>query len=100
MPDLMSVYVAVVSFCFGSVLGSFFGLAAVRLPSGKSVVRPGSYCDSCGHELRLRDLVPILSWLVLRGRCRYCGAKIPAWYFGLELACGAAAAAVVLQLRR
>lgn len=100
MMDLASVYVAAVSFGFGSILGSFFGLAAVRVPAGTSVVRPGSRCDACGHRLRPGDLVPVLSWLLLRGRCRYCGARIPAWYLWLELAFGAAAAAAALWLER
>jgi len=61
---------------FGLAVGSFLNLCIDRLPRGKSIVRPGSHCDSCNQELKAADLVPILSYIWLGGRCRYCGARI------------------------
>jgi leader peptidase (prepilin peptidase)/N-methyltransferase len=82
---------AAVAFAYGAVLGSFLGLCAGRLAKGESVVRPGSRCDSCGYPLAPGDLVPVASWLLLRGRCRYCGSRIPARLVLLEAGLGAAA---------
>lgn len=64
-------------FCVGSCIGSFLQLAAIRLPSGKSIVSPSSHCDSCGKKLRKIDMMPVISYLFLRGRCRECNARIP-----------------------
>lgn len=71
---------------FGLVVGSFMTVAVYRLPRGVSVVRPRSRCPSCGAEIGARDNVPVLSWLLLRGRCRRCGEAISAEYPLLELA--------------
>jgi leader peptidase (prepilin peptidase)/N-methyltransferase len=57
-------------------IGSFLGVLVTRLPEGRSVVGGRSACDHCGHALGPADLIPIASWLALRGRCRYCDAKI------------------------
>jgi leader peptidase (prepilin peptidase)/N-methyltransferase len=57
-------------------IGSFLGLLAERLPRGQDFVRGRSQCDSCSHRLAVRDLLPVASWLWLRGRCRYCRARI------------------------
>jgi leader peptidase (prepilin peptidase)/N-methyltransferase len=57
----------------------------MRLPAGRAVARGRSTCDHCGHKLGPADLVPIASWLVARGRCRYCGALVTPLYLGLEL---------------
>ena len=65
------------AFLIGASVGSFLNLAADRLPSGRSIVSPGSYCEACEHTLGSLDLVPILSYLWLRGKCRHCSAPIP-----------------------
>jgi leader peptidase (prepilin peptidase)/N-methyltransferase len=67
-------------------LGSFLNVVAARVPLRRSVVRPASACMSCGHELAWRDNVPVLSWLLLRGRCRSCGTSISWVYPAVELA--------------
>lgn len=54
----------------GLVVGSFLNVVIHRVPAGASVVRPPSACPRCGHRIRARDNVPVVSWLVLRGRCR------------------------------
>jgi leader peptidase (prepilin peptidase)/N-methyltransferase len=77
---------AVVALPFGLVVGSFMTVAVHRLPKGESVVRPRSRCPACGAEIGARDNVPVLSWLLLRGRCRRCGERISVEYPLLELA--------------
>lgn len=67
-------------------VGSFLALLADRLPRGESAVAPGSHCRSCASPLRLRDLLPVLSFVLSRGRCRYCGAVIAPWHLYSELA--------------
>jgi len=71
----------------GPVAGSFIGLLTLRLPAEKAVVAGRSACGSCGRTLGPIDLVPIISFLVLRGRCRACGGAIPRRYLAIELAC-------------
>jgi leader peptidase (prepilin peptidase)/N-methyltransferase len=88
---------AVVALPFGLVVGSFMTVAVYRLPKGESVVRPRSRCTACGAEIGARDNVPVLSWLLLRGRCRRCGERISVEYPLLELA---AAGLVVLAAIR
>ena len=75
----------------GAALGSFLNVVVARVPAGESVVRPGSRCPRCRAPIAWYDNVPVLSWLVLRGRCRRCGVAIPLRYPAVELA-GAAAA--------
>jgi len=67
-------------------IGSFLGVLAVRLADGRPVLWGRSTCDACGHKLGARDLVPILSWAVSRGRCRYCGVRVGWFYPGVEVA--------------
>jgi leader peptidase (prepilin peptidase)/N-methyltransferase len=72
----------------GLVIGSFLNVVAYRLPRGESIVKPRSRCTTCGTEVRSRDNIPLLSWLVLRGRCRHCSAQISARYPAVELVTG------------
>lgn len=62
---------------FGLAVGSFLNLCTDRLPLRKSIISPPSHCDACQQRLKTWDLVPLFSYLWLRGRCRYCGAHIP-----------------------
>lgn len=84
----MLLPVVVLSAVCGLVIGSFLNVVVWRVPRGESVVSPPSACPRCGHEIRRRDNVPVLSWLVLRGRCRDCGAPISARYPMVEAATG------------
>lgn len=77
----------------GGAVGSFLNVCIDRLPAGKSLVHPPSRCDACGRRLTLIDLVPVLSYIFLRGRCRYCHSGIPLRVPGVEI-CGAAAFAL------
>jgi leader peptidase (prepilin peptidase)/N-methyltransferase len=78
----------------GLLLGSFLNVVAHRLPRGISLVAPASRCPSCEHPIRPLDNVPVLSWLLLRGRCRDCGAAIAARYPLVEAGTAALFAAV------
>jgi len=73
----------------GAVLGSFLNVVRVRLPEGRSLVTPPSSCPSCGERVRPWDNVPILSWILLRGRCRFCRHAI-SWHYPVVEALGAA----------
>jgi leader peptidase (prepilin peptidase)/N-methyltransferase len=79
----------------GALIGSFLNVVIHRLPRGESLVTPGSHCPACGAPVRSFDNVPVLSWLVLRGRCRSCGAPISMRYPAVELLTAASFAAVV-----
>jgi leader peptidase (prepilin peptidase)/N-methyltransferase len=80
----------------GLVIGSFLNVVAHRLPRKQSLVRPASRCPRCGTPIGPYDNVPVLSWLLLRGRCRSCGEPIPARYPLVELTTGLLYGAVVL----
>lgn len=81
--------VATIAGLFGLVLGSFLNVCIVRLPRHESVVRPRSKCPRCGRMIAWYDNIPVLSWLVLRGRCRGCALPISPLYPLVELATGA-----------
>ena len=90
----VAAYYAVVAGVFGALLGSFLNVVAHRLPLGESVVRPRSRCPRCTSPIRAVDNLPVLSWLLLRGRCRSCGEPIPVRYPLVELATALLFAAV------
>ena len=81
----------------GAAVGSFLNVAAYRLPLRQSIVRPRSRCTSCDTQIASYDNVPILSWLMLRGRCRSCGAAIPVRYPLVEALTAALFVAVALR---
>lgn len=83
------VFGAVVALLFGLVIGSFLNVLVHRLPRGQSVVRPGSRCPQCGAPVRGRDNIPLVSWLLLRARCRDCRAPISPLYPFVEVVNGA-----------
>ena len=76
----MQIYYTVISFIFGVVLGSFYNVVAYRLPKGESLIHPSSHCTNCNHKLGASELVPIFSFLFLKGRCKNCGCKI-SWFY-------------------
>jgi len=92
--------VAGVAAVFGLIFGSFINVVAYRIPADMSVVSPPSACPSCEHPIRHRDNIPLISWLLLRGRCRDCNARISARYPIVELATAVlfSAAVVVIGL--
>jgi leader peptidase (prepilin peptidase) / N-methyltransferase len=84
---------------FGLVLGSFLNVVVYRTPMHLSIVRPGSFCPRCDHEISPIDNVPVLSWLVLRGRCRSCRNPISVRYPLVEAGTAAAFAGIAATLR-
>jgi leader peptidase (prepilin peptidase)/N-methyltransferase len=79
----------------GAVVGSFLNVVIWRLPRGASLAAPGSHCPTCERPIAPYDNIPVVSWLVLRGRCRHCGSRISLRYPLVELLTAAAFAAVV-----
>jgi leader peptidase (prepilin peptidase)/N-methyltransferase len=86
----VQLYFYAVSLLLGVVLGSFLNVVIYRLPRSQSLVRPGSRCPSCGTPIRWYDNIPVISWLVLRGRCRACEVRIPIRYPLVEAITGIA----------
>lgn len=74
----IGIYVMV--FLFGITIGSFLNVCIYRLPTGESLVKRNSHCMTCGAEIKRYDLIPLFSWLILRGKCRACGSKISGRY--------------------
>lgn len=81
------IYTAIFAI-LGLAIGSFINVCIDRLPAGQSIISPPSHCPSCQHHLAGKDLVPLFSYILLGGRCRYCRAPIPKRIFLLELATG------------
>ena len=92
MPALFEIVAAGV---LGGLIGSFLNVVIWRLPRGESIVSPGSRCPSCERPIAPYDNLPVVSWLLLRGRCRHCAAPISARYPLVELVTALAFAAVV-----
>jgi leader peptidase (prepilin peptidase)/N-methyltransferase len=82
---LVTGVVAVACGIFGLLVGSFLNVVVWRVPRKESVLHPGSHCPECDHDIAPYDNVPVASWVVLRGRCRHCGAHISARYPAVEL---------------
>lgn len=92
------IFVSIVFFVYGTVIGSFLNVVICRIPKKESIVKGRSHCVSCGHTLSWIDLFPILSHLFLRGKCRYCGAKVSWRYSFVETLCGLSYAAAFIFL--
>ena len=74
----------------GLVFGSFYLVVATRLPEEKSIIKPGSHCDNCNHLLKWYELIPVISYMLQKGKCRSCGAKIPFLTVIIEIITGVA----------
>ncbi|MFS0704172.1 A24 family peptidase [Cellulomonas sp. 179-A 9B4 NHS] len=94
----MTAVLLVLAGLVGLAIGSFLNVVVWRVPRGESVVSPPSACPRCGHGIRPRDNVPVLGWLLLRGRCRDCGEPIAARYPLVEAATGLAFVAATAWL--
>ena len=81
-------YFASLSFVLGAIVGSFLNVCIYRVPAKRSIVKPGSHCYQCGSHVAWYDNVPIVSYLVLRGHCRHCGAGFSSRYMWIELLTG------------
>lgn len=72
----MDIVYLIIFFIFGLFMGSFYTVIGLRLPKHESFLKGRSHCDSCNHELKFIDMIPLLSYILLRGKCRYCKKKI------------------------
>lgn len=84
----MNIFLYIILFIMGSLFGSFYTLAVYRIPKKQDIIHTHSYCPNCNHKLGLLDLFPIISYIALRGKCRYCKEKIRPRYFILEILSG------------
>ncbi|MEI4769411.1 prepilin peptidase [Psychrobacillus sp. FJAT-51614] len=94
----MEIVITILFFIYGLIFGSFFNVVGLRIPKGESIVRPPSHCTVCDRNLTTRDLVPVFSYLFLRGKCRGCGTKIHWMYPVMELVTGLLFAFAYFQL--
>ena len=94
---LMSAWAPALAFLFGALWGSFANVVIYRVPRDLSVVRPGSRCPGCEAPIAWYDNIPVLSYLLLRGQCRRCGAKISLRYLVVELLAGIMSFALYMQ---
>ncbi len=92
----MTAALTVLAGIIGLAIGSFLNVCADRLPHSESVAADRSHCDSCRRQIRTRDLIPVVSYVVLKGRCRDCGARIPRRVVAVELVTGLTFAALYL----
>lgn len=93
----LGVLIAVIVGALGLAVGSFLNVVIWRVPRGESIVHPPSACPRCGTRIRARDNIPVLSWLILRGRCRDCGEPISRRYPAVELVTGVLFALVAVR---
>lgn len=84
----MTVLTVGIAVVLGVIIGSFLNVVITRVPEGLSIVSPRSKCPVCQQEIAKRDNIPIVSWLILRGRCRGCGTPIPVFYPVVEVVSG------------
>ena len=84
----MDILLYIIIFIMGTVFGSFFTLAVYRIPKRQDITHTHSYCPNCNHKLGFLDLIPVFSYIFLRGKCRYCKQKIRPRYFILEILSG------------
>ncbi len=84
----MEVYYLIVFFILGTVLASFYNVVGYRLPKGESIIYPRSHCPNCKHDLSFLEMIPILSFVIQKGRCKNCQTKIAKFYPIIELSGG------------
>lgn len=84
----MEIIIYILIFIIGATLGSFFTLATYRIPLNQDITHKRSYCPNCNHKLGFFDLIPILSYIFLKGKCRYCKEKIHPRYLIFEIISG------------
>ena len=85
---VIDIITYIIIFCIGTLFGSFFTLAVYRIPLGKNITHERSFCPNCNHKLTFLDMIPILSYICLGGKCRYCKQKIRPRYLMLEILSG------------
>jgi leader peptidase (prepilin peptidase)/N-methyltransferase len=93
----LTAYIITITAALGLIMGSFLNCMAWRMTHSESVLKGRSHCASCNHVLGALDLVPVVSWLLLKGRCRYCGRKISPRYPAAELVTAVVFVSLVLR---
>ena len=81
---MLEVYI----FIMGLLFGSFYNVVGMRLPNNESIVFPGSHCEKCNHKLKWFENIPLISYIILGGKCSNCKTKISIWYPAIELFTG------------
>lgn len=81
----ITIYICVLTVVLGACMGSFLNCMAWRIVHGESVLHGRSHCDVCGHVLGAGDLIPVVSYIIHKGRCKYCGAKLSAGHVFAEV---------------
>ena len=84
----MEVYNIIFMFIIGTIFGSFYNVVGYRLPIGKSIVSPPSHCPKCNHKLKPIELIPIISYIISKGKCKNCQQKISPFYIIFETLTG------------
>jgi len=84
----MDLYYTIVSFIFGTVLGSFYNVVGYRLPLGQSLIRPASHCTTCNHKLGPLELIPVISYIIQGGKCKNCKSHVSLFYPIFEMSTG------------
>lgn len=84
----MTITITILFFIYGIVFGSFFNVVGLRIPKKESIVSPPSHCTTCNRKLGLIDLIPVFSYIFLKGKCRKCGSKISPIYPFMEFVTG------------
>lgn len=84
----METLILIFFFIIGTVFGSFYTVIGMRIPVHESIIHPRSHCEKCGHVLRWFELIPVFSFVFLKGKCRYCKTKLSWLYLVLELSSG------------
>lgn len=84
----MKIYFYLMFFIFGTCLGSFYNVLGMRLPNGESIIKPKSHCPKCNHKLKWFELIPILSFIIQKGKCNSCKTKLSLFYPLIEFSTG------------
>ena len=88
IPTSLKIFLYIIIFLYGIVIGSFIDVCICRIPKKESIVKVRSHCESCGYQLKWYDLIPVFSYLCLGGKCRKCKEKISVWHPLLEVSNG------------
>jgi leader peptidase (prepilin peptidase)/N-methyltransferase len=97
IPASLPMHIYLMGFVFGAIVGSFLNVCILRLPNGESIVSPPSHCPACKTTIPFYDNIPLISYLFLRARCRFCDTKISPRYFVIELLTGAFGVALLMR---
>ncbi len=82
---IMDIYIITLLFILGLVMGSFFSVVGTRIPKNESIIKPRSHCDNCNHVLKWYELIPVVSYVIQRGKCTKCKTKLSLYYPLIEL---------------